>query len=385
MTPTKLTAALALVSILAAPAAANSLREKAKPAVVAKLIKVTPPRDWNKLTFTPGKHTETWTLDGTQLNDVTFYAGIAPGEPLLREVSKKRKPLPKLTAATLLVEVPELLEGTYRSAKDIGSFTVTASTADRFLGQNGIRFAYEFVDDDNLPQPGALDRLLAADLALRAAGHELTAVAPLRAPEADARTIAEVVETEGVRESPRESISFAGVEAGLFARRLLERVGLRRPRARSRGTDLAYAPYGGLLARADVLRNLGLPRDDFVLYGDDLEYTSRIVARGGRIGHVRDAVVVDPRGERWMPPGFEVRSMFLSTNPALLYYFLRNRVHRELGTGRRWSAARLGNAALFVALCAGCAVVTRRWATMAVIRRAIADATGGRLGRRVEI
>lgn len=154
MTRTKLTAALAFATLVATPVAANSLREKAKPAVVAKLITVTPPRDWNKLTFTPGKHTETWTLDGDQLNDVTFYAGIAPGEPLVREVSKKRKPLPKLTAATLLVEVPELLEGTYRSAKEIGSFTVTGSAADRFLGQNGIRFAYEFVDDDNLPRKG---------------------------------------------------------------------------------------------------------------------------------------------------------------------------------------------------------------------------------------
>jgi GT2 family glycosyltransferase len=241
------------------------------------------------------------------------------------------------------------------------------------------------LDDDNLAQPGALDRLLAADGALRREGLALTAAAPLRAPEADARTIAQVVATESARESPREAISFAGVEAGLYARRLLERLGLRRPRARSRGIDLAYAPYGGLLARAEVLRALGLPRADFVLYGDDLEYTSRIVARGGRIGHVRDAVVVDPRGERWMPPGFEVRAMFLSTNPALLYYLLRNRLHRELGTGRRWSVARVTNAGLFFALCAGCAVVTRRWSKVPIVRRAVADAVAGRLGRQVEI
>ncbi|WP_022878660.1 glycosyltransferase [Microbacterium sp. B19] len=241
------------------------------------------------------------------------------------------------------------------------------------------------LDDDNLPEPGALDRLLSADRAIRDAGIDLTAVAPLRVPDAEPATIAEVVATEGARESPDEGISFAGVEAGLFARRLLERVGLRRPRPRAVGTDLPYAPYGGLLVRAEVLRALGSPRADFVLYGDDLEYTSRIVARGGRLVHVRDAVVVDPRGERWMPPGFEVRAMFLSTNPALLYYFLRNRIHRELGTGRRWSTPRLAHAALFLLLCVACAVATRRWRPMRVIHRAVADAVAGRLGRRVEI
>jgi GT2 family glycosyltransferase len=241
------------------------------------------------------------------------------------------------------------------------------------------------LDDDNLPEPGALDRLLAADQALRAAGHDLTAVAPLRVPDGEPATIAEVVAAERARESPRESVSFAGVEAGLFARRFLERVGLRRPRRRAAGTDLAYAPYGGLLARADVLRRIGLPRADFVLYGDDLEYTSRIRAGGGRLVLVPDAVVVDPRGERWMPPGFEVRAMFLSTNPALLYYFLRNRLHRELGTGRRWSVPRAANGALFLVLCLGCAAATRRWRPMRVIRRAVSDARAGRLGRRVEI
>ena len=86
-----------------------------------------------------------------------------------------------------------------------------------------------------------------------------------------------------------------------------------------------------------------------------------------------------------MPPGFEVRAMFLSSNPALLYYFLRNRLHRELATGRRWSVARLVNAALFLALCVGCAVATRRCRPMRVIHRAVGDALAGRLGRRAEI
>src|SRR3546814_4636799 len=95
--------------------------------VAKAAMKVTPARDWNSLSIRPGKKAETWTLDGEQLDDVTFYGGIAPGEPLIRERSKKHKPLPKFTSETLLIEVPELLEGTYRTQKGIGTFSITSS------------------------------------------------------------------------------------------------------------------------------------------------------------------------------------------------------------------------------------------------------------------
>jgi hypothetical protein len=134
---------------------AHALREKGKPATVAKsTMTITPPRDWNTLSDEPGKHAETWTLDGEQLNDVTFYGGISPGEPLVREASRKRKPLPRFRAGTLLVEVPELLESTYRASKDIASFTLTGSAPNRFLGRDGIRFTFDYVDVDNLPRKG---------------------------------------------------------------------------------------------------------------------------------------------------------------------------------------------------------------------------------------
>lgn len=147
---------VAASTMLFAPSAgANAYREKDKPAAVANsAMKVIPRRDWNSLKIKPGKKAEVWTLDGERLNDVTFYGGIAPGEPLIRERSRKRKPLPKFTGETLLVELPELLEATYRTEKGIGSFAVTGSSPDRFLGQEGIRFTYEYVDADHLPRKG---------------------------------------------------------------------------------------------------------------------------------------------------------------------------------------------------------------------------------------
>lgn len=148
-------AAAVALAIVAGAAHANAYREKGKPAEVAgKVFTVTPPRDWNRLDVRIGKRAETWTLDGEQLNDVTFYGGIAPGEPLVRERSKKHDPLPKFTETTLLAEVPELLEGTYRNDRQIGTFSVTASQPEPFLGKPGIRFSYEYLDADQLRRKG---------------------------------------------------------------------------------------------------------------------------------------------------------------------------------------------------------------------------------------
>ena len=148
----------AIICIAAANAGtvhANDYRERGKAVTVAgSTMRVVPARDWNKLGQRPGKKVEVWTLDGEQLNDVTFFGGIAPGEPLIRERNKKRAPLPKFTGNTLLVEIPELLEGTYRASKGIGSFKLLNSTPERFVGSEGIRFTYEYVDADELPRKG---------------------------------------------------------------------------------------------------------------------------------------------------------------------------------------------------------------------------------------
>ena len=146
---------LATLAVAGPADAGNAYREKGKPAVISSsALTVTPKRDWNKLSSSPGKNTETWTLDGEELNDVTFFAGIEAGKPLVREASKKRKPLPKFTKETLLVEVPELVEGTYRAAKDIATFTVTGAKPDTFLEHDGIRFTFEYVDQDALSRRG---------------------------------------------------------------------------------------------------------------------------------------------------------------------------------------------------------------------------------------
>lgn len=146
---------VAATLLLASPAAAHKLRLSGQAVTVAGSgVTVTPSRDWNRLDANVGKHTETWTLDGEQLNDLTFFGGIEAGKPLVKERDKKHDPLPKFTRETLLIEIPELLEGTYRTHKQIGSFRLLTTESVQFLNHEGVSFTYEYVDADLLTRKG---------------------------------------------------------------------------------------------------------------------------------------------------------------------------------------------------------------------------------------
>lgn len=137
------------------PLLAHKLIQEGQAVAVAKSgLTVVPSRKWNRLTGSIGNNVETWTLDGPQLNDITFYAGIAPGKTLVKERNKKQEPLPKFSAETLLIEIPELLEGTYRPYKNVVAFEVGSIEPNTFLGQDGVAFSYEYADNDGLTRKG---------------------------------------------------------------------------------------------------------------------------------------------------------------------------------------------------------------------------------------
>src|SRR4051794_38787932 len=86
-------------SVVAAPAlAGNSLVSPGAEAKIAGAsLSARPAGEWNRLGAKLGKNTEVWTLDGPELNKITFYAGIPVGQPLFKERDKKQKPLPRVS------------------------------------------------------------------------------------------------------------------------------------------------------------------------------------------------------------------------------------------------------------------------------------------------
>jgi hypothetical protein len=144
-TALKLALAAAIVMTAAPASAGNKLIAAGKRVTVAKsTLSVSPGVEWNKLGARPGRNSESWTLDGDELNDLTFYGGIQQGRALFRDVDKKNRPLPKVSGSMLITDIPALLENSYRIALGTADFAIEKMEPVEFAGANGVRFTYLF-------------------------------------------------------------------------------------------------------------------------------------------------------------------------------------------------------------------------------------------------
>lgn len=147
MTRLTLVRAAAVVLILSGvPAAASNslIRADIAVAVAKSTLMVTPAGEWNKMGARPGRNSETWTLDGDGLNDLTFYGGIQDDRPLFREVAKRTTPLPRFSATMLLTDIPALVEASYRVALGTALMTIDGAEPTMMSGNKAILFRYRF-------------------------------------------------------------------------------------------------------------------------------------------------------------------------------------------------------------------------------------------------
>jgi GT2 family glycosyltransferase/glycosyltransferase involved in cell wall biosynthesis len=230
------------------------------------------------------------------------------------------------------------------------------------------------LDDDNLPTPDSLNALLESE-AWREADDGLTAVLSFRPGLGYLRRA-----MAGSDPFPRPS-SFLDFDA----RRHLPGHPSRR-RSRNAGRpSFPYAPYGGLLLGRELVTRIGTPDTRFVLYADDLEYTSRILAAGGRI-----AMVPDSRVEDICAPGL-VAGETSRTAPKWMwfgigedwraYYAMRNKVFLD-ATRSRSRTLFAANALTVLTWLAVLGIATGRLGRLLVLGRAVSDGLSGRLGQR---
>lgn len=147
-----------------------------------------------------------------------------------------------------------------------------------------------------------------------------------------------------------------------------------------------FAPYGGLLLPADLVARIGPPRLDYYLYVDDHEYTHRIHSSGTAIVLVPDSVVHDI-DETWhtvsdrIPPQYQPGAA-----DRRIYYAMRNRVDFEWRKSAHNKLAYLCNAGAFLTVVTVKALLNRASPTLvarrlALMTRAIKDGLSGRLGQ----
>jgi hypothetical protein len=142
--------------LIATSALANSLVSPGPRAKIAKsTIAASPAYEWNKLKYRGGKKVEIWTIDGDELNKVTFYGGVEVGQPLFREADKKDAPLPRVTPNMLITDIPTLLESSYRIQLGTSQMSIDSQEPALVAGHKGIKFTYSYVRrDDEVQRKG---------------------------------------------------------------------------------------------------------------------------------------------------------------------------------------------------------------------------------------
>lgn len=145
------------------------------------------------------------------------------------------------------------------------------------------------------------------------------------------------------------------------------------------------APYGGMLLHREILDRIGLPDENFVLYWDDVEWTSRIFALGGctvidTLAHLMEMEISYPFRERNLSRYHSTILREGGRNDFRVYYEVRNAIYFATHGARqdirflrsRIIAFWLGSSAL--------ALVYGAHSRGRTVRRAISDGIHGRMG-----
>jgi GT2 family glycosyltransferase len=93
--------------------------------------------------------------------------------------------------------------------------------------------------------------------------------------------------------------------------------------------EVFAGPYGGMFFHKDLLDWNGYPDKRFYIYGDDYDFSYRLVKKGGKIVLSLKSVLDDIE-RSWTSKGFGPMNIVSFKSKALLYYSIRNRVILEM-------------------------------------------------------
>lgn len=235
------------------------------------------------------------------------------------------------------------------------------------------------LDDDNCPQNDTLPVLLRRyEDARRNNKSDIVAVMPLRP-----------IGQEGVPLSglqPRHS-SYCGFHIADLPRKVSKRIFKRKSVTYSNyppTASMEVSPYSGLLFKATLIEQIGLPNIELVLYCDDYDWSYRIVEKGGLLQLVTDAKVIDIQPTWGQGHGNKPLTMLLSSSNSVAYYAMRNEVYFY---SKRWCQHRTLyeiNRICFLVLLWMEAILHKRLDRFRLLQCAANDGEQGRLGMNSE-
>ena len=240
------------------------------------------------------------------------------------------------------------------------------------------------MDDDNAPCPGAVAALCEHLDGLTAeVGKSRAAVLGFR-PDHQADIALGVPAALAV--PPRSS--YFGFHVARIPYKIWRRTpwGRPQPGPMPKRVQVPFAPYGGFLAHRSVYEDLGLPKQQLVLYADDIEYTWRLTARGGRILLVTGARLEDLEGSWNVKTNWKnhFECMLLSGSDFRAYYSSRNQAWFDKNYWSNSMPMFYLNRLVFLLLLRFYGRRKHAAARLTLLERAIADGEAQRLGLNIE-
>jgi GT2 family glycosyltransferase len=193
------------------------------------------------------------------------------------------------------------------------------------------------LDDDNLPDPDALDTILRSAAELDETARGKSAILAYRPGHQS-----DIAAGIDIRRCYPAHSSFCGFHFAEIPYKIWRRLPWGRPSAAPKipaRVSLPYAPYSGLFFHRALLEAIGTPNEKLVLYADDTEFSHRIVQSGGCIWLLTGAPMselepswdskahVGSSFERWLRRGADFHVFYGSRNRAYFdrRFWSRNR------------------------------------------------------------
>jgi len=252
----------------------------------------------------------------------------------------------------------------------------------------GIKYAYEqtncdfiwLLDDDNLPEPDCLDKLL-INWDIFPGHNDRKALFCLRD---DRKVHVKIARGDSPWRYYLVPDNFLGFNVFRIAynqyHKLKDR--FRKQTLYHKFCHMPYVPYGGLLLHRDTVAEIGYPNEAFYLYVDDSEYTYRIFLNDGGIWLVPDCRVIDidqSQGINYKNRLFH--SHLLDQWNFRTYYHIRNRVYFYSRVAIKNNFVFKINKVLYLAFLRVISVLSSKQTEYKKLVNAVNDGLKGNLGK----
>jgi len=139
--------------------------------------------------------------------------------------------------------------------------------------------------------------------------------------------------------------------------------------------------YSGMFFSREVVEHIGLPKTEYVLYFDDIDFVIRTLEAGGVVW-LEYAAVINDIEENYSLSVFKtpILGFVNAASDAKIYYIIRNRAYLDRYVENKASFTYRLNKVLFLTLVGVCCILLFRWKRLLAIAEACSHAYRGRLG-----